>query len=222
MTALPELHGFSLNPRVMAARLALVEKGVAHQFRQMRLADLALLRPDDLLAQFSRAMPSLVHGDLALYELEAILRYVDEAFPGPSLQPAGVAVRAEMTQLMAIMRDHLYPCAVEGILVPRLFAPLLGRQSEASDTSLAELRLAEVLGLVSDISENVTARPGRDWLLGSSPSLADMLLAPVLRLLRRTPEGRRALSRQERLSVWLNKIGERAWLDAVLRDEEIR
>jgi glutathione S-transferase len=175
---LPELHGFNLNPRVMAARLALAEKGVAHRFQERKLGDIAGLRPDELIQQLGSSMPALVHGGVALYELEAILRYIDEEFPGPALQPPTGAGRALMTQIMAIMRDQLHPCAIGAIVGPKVLAPLVGKEAASDDQSEAEARLGEILALIGDMSASWVARPGRR-LAGPAPP-ADMQLAPIL------------------------------------------
>lgn len=205
----------------MAVRLALAEKGLAHRFIERGLATIADLRPEDLMEQFAASMPTLIHEGVALYDLDSILRYVDEAFPGPPLQPPTPAGRAVMTQLLGIMRDHLHPCAIGAIVAPRVFAPMLGQTPEAGDLAAAEARLVEILALISDISDSWVARPGREWLLGPAPGLADLQLAPVVNLIQRTAEGRRAMAGLDQLTVWWARIQQRSWLEAVLHSGEI-
>ena len=179
------------------------------------------LKPDDLFRQFATAMPTLIHGDVPLYELEAILRYIDEAFPGPALRPANVPLRAQMTQLMAIMRDQLHACAIVEIVGLLLFQPLIGRSGEAGDLAGAEHRLTAILSLIVDFSAVITSRPGQEWLLGPTPILADLQLAPIVHLRRQTDIGRRALAESEPLEAWWSRVQERAWLKEVLLSAEI-
>jgi len=81
--------------------------------------------------------------------------------------------------------------------------------------------LVATLKLISDISASWVARPGRDWLLGPAPSLADMQLAPILHFIRQTPEGRSAMAQCELLSAWWSRVMERTWLEAVLRSGDV-
>ena len=62
-------------------------------------------------------------GDFALYDCESILRYVDEAYDGPALQPADAKTRALMVEIHGIVRDYLHPAAIGKIATQRLFAP---------------------------------------------------------------------------------------------------
>ena len=48
-------------------------------------------------------IPAFEHGGFRLYEAGAINRYVDEAFPGPRLQPEHPRARARMNQIISIL-----------------------------------------------------------------------------------------------------------------------
>lgn len=66
--------------------MVLVEKGVPYS--RVEVNPFASDMPKDYLSLHPfRRVPTLVHDDFVLYETQAITRYIDEAFAGPSLQP---------------------------------------------------------------------------------------------------------------------------------------
>ena len=48
-------------------------------------------------------MPAFEHDGFELYETAAIMHYVDETFPGPSLRPGGPRERARMEQILGLI-----------------------------------------------------------------------------------------------------------------------
>ena len=77
--ARPIVYGPAGSTYVWSARLALAEKGVAHE-----LVDVPVRRPPRSAASarhpFAK-VPAFEHDGFALYETQAILRYIDEGFP---------------------------------------------------------------------------------------------------------------------------------------------
>jgi hypothetical protein len=96
------LHGFRYSVYVRIARIALAEKGLTYE--HVEIDPFAADVPIEYLTlhPFKR-VPVLVDGDFALYETEAITRYIDEAFPGPALQPSEPRQRARMAQIISII-----------------------------------------------------------------------------------------------------------------------
>ena len=78
------VYGFAPSTFVRTARLALEEKGVDYELEAVDFGSEELLR----LHPFGR-IPAFAHGAVRLYETSAIVRYVDESFDGPALQPPG-------------------------------------------------------------------------------------------------------------------------------------
>ena len=54
-------------------------------------------------------MPILQHGDFMLYETSAIVAYLEEVFPTPSLQPETAQGRALMNQWISAVNSYYYP-----------------------------------------------------------------------------------------------------------------
>ena len=95
------LHGYRYSVYVRIVRLVLAEKGLAYE--QVEVNPFAADVPANYLTlhPFGR-VPTLVHDGFGLYETGAITRYVDRAFPGPSLQPADPKRHARMDQIVGV------------------------------------------------------------------------------------------------------------------------
>jgi glutathione S-transferase len=101
------LHGYRYSVYLRIARMVLAEKGVT--YRQIEVNPFAAEIPKDYLDLTPfRRVPTLVHGDFVLYETEAITRYIDEALPGPALQPTEPRQRARMAQIISIIDSYGY------------------------------------------------------------------------------------------------------------------
>jgi glutathione S-transferase len=101
------LHSFRYSVYVRIARIALAEKGLAYE--HIEVDPFGPDVPVEYLAlhPFKR-VPALVDGDFVLYETEAITRYIDEAFPGPMLQPTEPRQRARMAQIISVVDSYGY------------------------------------------------------------------------------------------------------------------
>ncbi len=112
------------------ARLALEEKGIAYELREVDIfVDSG--PPEDYLVSHPFGMiPCLMHDDVCLYETTAITRYIDDAFQGPSLQPTDTRNRARMNQIISILDSYAYRRMVWDVYVERMLVPTEGGQSD--------------------------------------------------------------------------------------------
>ena len=111
-----------VRPRARGVRLALEERAVQYE-----------LVPIDIFAGGSRPehrarhpfgkIPAFEHDGFRLYEAGAITRYVDEALPGPRLQPEDPRGRARMNQIVSILDSYAYGTLVWDIYVERVYRP---------------------------------------------------------------------------------------------------
>ena len=120
-----ELYGYQYSVYSWIARLALEEKGAS--YRWIEINPFAADVPEIYLAihPFKR-VPTLIHDDFQIYETGAITRYVDEAFPGPSLQPTDPRHRARSSQFISIVDSYVYWPLVRQVFSHRVFRPSLG------------------------------------------------------------------------------------------------
>lgn len=200
--AKPILYGPGYSTYTRAARLALEEKGVAHDLVEFDFIGGGM--PAEQLARhpFGK-VPAFEHDGLMLYETPAIERYVDEAFEGPALQPATPAQRARMAQIISIVDSYAYPCTIGTLVIQRIVTPILGGTPD--ETSIAEAMpkveecMAEFERLLGD----------QEYLAGNALSLADLHLAPIFAYFVDTPESKKVLENKPNLSAWWQRIGAR-------------
>jgi glutathione S-transferase len=184
------LISFPTCPYAQRARIALEYKSVAYD-----LDFIDLWRPPPWFEAISPRgrVPVLVAEGVALFESAAIVEYVEERFPPPSLMPHGLEERARDRAWFATATEDL-------------FAPLydLGQAEDAEQLAEAAGRLDAGFQLFEE------AIHGRDWLSGdgSSFGFADVGAAPALHrlaILERT--GLLKLTdRQAGLKAWMHRV----------------
>ncbi|MCP4381541.1 MAG: glutathione S-transferase family protein [Hyphomicrobiales bacterium] len=182
-----EIFGFAPSTYTRTALLAAAEKGVPHTLSPVEFG----AESHRALHPFAR-MPAMKHGDVHLYESAAIAVYLDEAFDGSSLQPAAPVDRARMWQLTSSAIDYFY-----GPLV----RDMLGHAQGAAAPDPAER------DRVLDRLE--AAASGSDYLVGDAITLADLVIAPMVRFQVDSAEGENLLAKRPHLANWLNRLAER-------------
>jgi glutathione S-transferase len=200
--AKPILYGPGYSTYTRSARLAMEEKGVDYELVEVDFIG-GGFSDEHLERQPFAKVPAFEHDGLKLYETTAILRYVDEAFDGPALQPATPAQRARMTQIISIVDSYAYPRTVGGLVTERLIKPILGAEA---DESIVEAALPEVDKSMTAIEALLG---DNEYLAGSALSLADLHLAPVFTYFTATPESKDILEDKPGLRAWWERIGSR-------------
>jgi glutathione S-transferase len=199
--ARPIVYGAAMSPYVWSARLALAEKGVAHELVSVGISE---FRTEPHLSRhpFGR-IPAFEHDGFMLYETQAIMRYVDEAFAAAPLQPIELHPFARMNQIMGIVDSYLTPCLLSGVLFQRFAAPLIGRTCDEEAVVEALPRVRHCIGEI--------ARLGGDqpFLAGDAVSLADLMVIPQIYYFKRLPEGAAQLAELPALAAWVNRMEER-------------
>jgi glutathione S-transferase len=201
------LHGPAHSTLLRAARLALEEKGIAYALREADLPEAGDLRPGRSVRHRPWDAPVLEHDGFSVSETIAITRYVDEAFPGPVLQPTDMRERARMTQVTAVADHHLHGPPALRLLWRAMYgeAPA-GRGGPLDEATAEDDRPAVEHAL--DLVERLAGPDGR--LAGSAFTLADCHLIPVIDLFAPTDEGTAALARRPRLAAWWRRVRERS------------
>ncbi|HXZ01435.1 MAG TPA: glutathione S-transferase family protein [Stellaceae bacterium] len=193
------LYGIARSSYTRTARLALHEKGVPYRLEPVDFADPAYRA----IHPFNR-IPALRHGDFVLYETDAICRYVDEAFPGPALQPARPAERARMAQWISMIGAYSYGTMVRDIIIERVVAERkYGRPPDEARIAAALPEAARQLALVD------RALAQQPCLAGGVLSLADFFLAPIVFWLGAIPEGSTLLPPVPHVRAWFERMASR-------------
>lgn len=158
-------------------------------------------RPAELEALSPRAKsPTLVDGDVALFDSQVILEYLEESHPEPRLMPTAPKDRAHVRTLAARVGEEL---------VPKLYAlTMIGLKQRAgtpvgpSELDDAKRAAVEALGPWDRSLE------GRTFLVGDALTLADIVLYSIFP----GPEfltGFAIPEDQRHLRAWRGRIGAR-------------
>src|SRR5437764_8627658 len=199
--ARPIIYGPAGSTYVWSARLALAEKGVAHELVDMPVG--AHRESPDLARHPFAKVPTFEHDGFALYETQAILRYIDEGFPVAPLQPTDLHQFARMNQIIGIVDAYAWPSIAAGILFNRMLAPRLGLPVDEAAVAAALPRARLCLGEISRLM-------GEDpYLAGDRVSLADLMVIPLLYYFSRLPEGKAPLAEHPALLAWIGRMEQR-------------
>jgi len=202
------IHGILGSPFVRSVMLGLEEKGQAYRFQSLAPGESkseAYLK----LHPFGR-MPFVEHGDFGIYETQAILRYIDDVFPGPALTPKDPRAAARMNQAIGINDWYLFPQVVRIIGFNRIVGPaLMGITPDEAAIAAAVPDARTCLAALGQLlGENA-------FLAGSQLTIADLMIAPQLSFLAATPEGEQVLA-GTRLGAWVERMEARPSLQATL------
>ncbi|HTZ36536.1 MAG TPA: glutathione S-transferase family protein [Stellaceae bacterium] len=199
--ARPVVYGAAMSPYVWSVRLALAEKGVAHELVSVGIGE---FRSEAHLARhpFGR-IPAFEHDGFQLYETQAILRYVDEAFAAAPLQPIELHPFARMNQIMGIVDAYLAPSLLGGVIFQRLVAPRIGQPIDEARIAAALPKVRECLGEIARLAGD------QPFLAGEAVSLADLMTIPQLYYFKGLDEGRAQFAELPSLSAWVDRMAQR-------------
>jgi glutathione S-transferase len=195
----PIVYGPAGSTYVWSARLTLAEKGVTHELVEVPRNTYSE-QPHLSRHPFAK-VPALEHDGFVLYESQAIVRYIDERFPGAPLQPEDVHEWSRMNQIVGIVDAYAYPSIAGTILFNRLVVPRVMRREpdEAAITAAlprAQLCVAEIDRLMED----------HRFLAGDFISLADLMVVPLLYYFAGVPEGEAPLAEHPKLRDWIKRM----------------
>jgi glutathione S-transferase len=196
--ARPIVYGPATSPYVWSVRLALAEKGVAHELAEVPGGSFRA-EPHISRHPFGK-VPAFEHDGFALYETQAILRYVDECFPSAPLQPIELHPFTRMNQIMGIVDAYLAPSLVGGVLYQRIVAPRMGGTTDEAKVAAAlpqvKLCLTEIARLAGD----------QQFLADELVTLADVMAVTSLCYFKKFAEGQEQLAELPALAAWLTRM----------------
>lgn len=193
------VYGFQRSTYVNIVRLVLTAKGVPFSFHD---TESEMYSPEHLQRHPFNRVPVLRHGDFWLYETSAIVQYVDEAFDGPSLQPADVRGRAKMHQWISNLNSYFYPYFIFRLTHETLVFPELGIPTDAAvvDEALPKIERALCV-LETELSD------GRPFIVNATPTLADYFMLPTFTSVGFAPAGAGLVAKHSRITQWLQRMG---------------
>ncbi len=143
-----------------------------------------------------------------IYETIAICQYIDDVHNQGALQPTDPLARARMSQWISIINQYVFPATEYGLVMPRLIAPMMGREPRED---LIEKALPTIAYQLTVVSNRLEEGP---YLAGDSLSLADFFLFPIARAVDLTPEGGMILDRLLPLRTWIRRLEPRSSIAA--------
>jgi glutathione S-transferase len=194
------IHGIPGSPYVRMPLLACEEKGAPYRLAAMEFGKTKT--PEHLARQPFGRIPYMEHDGFWLYEAQAIIRYIDQAFEGPSLTPADPKAQARMNQVMGIIDWYVMPSISMGIGFNRVVKPIFGLPVDEAVVAAAVPQAKVCVAALEDLLAD------QAYFGGGEVSLADLMAVAHLDLLPRSPEGGEIIAGSP-LLAWLDRMAER-------------
>lgn len=172
------LMGDGRSTYVRTVRLALAEKGIRYTHQPT-----APHTPEQIAVHPFGRIPALVDGDFKFFEASAIVRYLEESFPGPSLLPGTIYERTLCEQWVSAINSYYYEPMIRRYVLPYVFPKGADGKPDRATIDGALREMPKLLSILD------VAYGARDYLVGSAPSIADLFLAPILAYVMKMPEG---------------------------------
>lgn len=161
------LYAMAGSPYVRRVEMVLVEKGLAYEKIVLSRDAGELKSPEHLARSPHGKVPALVDGEVSLYESQAIVEYLEDAYPSPALLPGDAAGRAGVR--IEEIECQLYFMQAMGGVVKLVFMTPADKQD--GDAIAAAL---ESLAQELDRLEARAQAHGGDYVLGSELTRADL------------------------------------------------
>ena len=209
------VYGIPGSPFLRSVEITLKEKGL--DFRLHALAPGEHKQAEYLARHPFGRVPAFEHDGFALYETQAILRYLDDTFPAPPLTPGNARERARMNQVIGIIEWYFFPKVAAPIAFNRIIGPrLLGLPGD-------EAAVAEAVPMGRTCFEVLDGILGdKPYMAGDNVSIADIMLAAQLDLFRECAEGRQLIGGTANLGPWLDRMVARSSFIATAPPEVLR
>lgn len=194
------IYGIPGSPYVRMPLLACEEKGVPYTLSAMEFGKTKT--PEHLARMPFGRIPYFQHDGFWLYEADAILRYIDQAFEGPSLTPTDPKAQARMNQVMGIVDWYVFPSISSGVGFNRIVKPIFGL---AVDEAAVAAALPQARTCIQALEEILADKP---YFAGEAVSLADLMAVAHLDLFPQSPEGADMMAGSPLLG-WLERMAAR-------------
>ena len=199
----PIIYGPAYSTFARTVRLALEEKGADYDLQEVDILTGAHQSPEHLARHPFGKVPAFEHDGQTIYETEAIVRYVDAAFGGLSLEPADAKGKGRMAQVIGVINSYGYGPIIGSAFIQRAVMPMLG--NERDETAIEEALPAARAAVAALEALN----GGQDYMAGDSLSLADLYLVPVYDYFSQIPEGQKILDEAPNLAAWWGRMQDR-------------
>jgi glutathione S-transferase len=192
-----EIIGIALSNYVRSVRMLCEEKGVSYKLNPARPQT-----PEVTAIHPAGQVPCMRHGDLSLFESQAIATYIDKAFPGPKFIPEDAVGAARAVQWVSYGNVKVDRWIMREFVVPSVFFD----KSKGLDTARIKAALPEIEKCLTALEAGV-AKSG--FLVGDGLTFADLNVLPMLVTFGQFPQGRELLGKYPSLSAYIAKVAAR-------------
>jgi glutathione S-transferase len=166
------LYDHPLSPYGQKVKIALREKGVV--FETISPGGLGAGGAAGAFAEANpRAeVPTLLDGEVAVFDSTVILEYIEDAYPTPALLPVSPADRARVRMIEEVMDTHFEPINW-GLSELRWFKRAAGDEAARIETAAARQVASFHAWLERQLGE-------REWFNGAAFGWGDLAVVPFL------------------------------------------
>jgi glutathione S-transferase len=196
-----KLYGHPGSAETRRVLLTLAEKGQAAQLVFVDIASGEHKSREHLERHPFGMVPVLEDDGFEVYESRAIVRYLDQRFPEPSLTPRDIRARARMEQWISVEQSYLAPLCWP-LVYQKLVLPHFGGEADPLVVSSTKRELLTVLDVMD------RALRETPFLVGPSLTLADLSFMPCIEQLVITGEDDVVRARPG-LARWWQSVAQR-------------
>jgi glutathione S-transferase/RNA polymerase-associated protein len=198
-------HPFS--PYAQKVKIALREKGAAFEAPLPQGIGAGGASGDFLEANPRAEVPTLIDGDVRVFDSTIILEYIEDKWPDPPLLPRSPADRARVRMIEEVMDTHYEPINW-GLTEIRVFKRAEGDLAATIEERAAKQTRGYFAWLERQLGE-------RAWFNGEAFGWGDIAVVPYL-------NGSRANGHAPepgtKLAAWLERVNARASVAATVKD----
>jgi glutathione S-transferase len=189
------------SPFGRAVMIACIEKNLPHRLSPLRPGEHK--QPEHLARHPFGRVPAVDDDGFGIYETQAILRYLDDAYPTPRLTPADPKKAARMNQAMGILDCYFFTqTGGIGLVFNRVVAPRLGMPVDEERVRASLPTARHCIEVFAGFLANTPCMAGEAF------SLADILVGAHLDMLSEAPEGAEMVAGTPILG-WLERLRSR-------------
>ncbi len=200
-----KLYSIPASPNALRTRAVAFELGLDPEIIDLDMSKGETRSPEFLKLNPNGKVPTLVDGDLVLWESRAINAYLADLVPEKGLYPDDIRKRAEIDQWSWWQAIHFGP-AMQRVAFERVSKKAMGRGEPDEAAITGELKtMSDLLPVLE------TALAGKEWVAGDL-SLADFAIASTF-MLRRPAQI--SLDAYPNVAAWIARLEARpSWQKA--------